>query len=195
MRTGLLPAALLLLFATPAAAEWQVKPFAALTFGTATTFVDYEMAVPRPHRLIGVTGVLVGEVFGLDADLGRSSGFFQKGDQNLLLSSSMTTLTGDVVVALPRHRFEYTLRPYFVTGAGLMHVSIKGRLGALDVASTLPAIDFGGGVTGFLTRRVGLSWEIRRFGSLGGKNRLRGASFVDEQLSFWRANMSVAVRY
>jgi len=98
MRTGLLPAALLLLFATPAAAEWQLKPFAALTFGTATTFVDYEMAVPRPHRLIGVTGVLVGEVFGLDADLGRASGFFQKGDQNLLLSSSMTTLTGDVVI-------------------------------------------------------------------------------------------------
>src|SRR2546429_509589 len=114
MRTGWLPAALLLLlFGTPAAAEWQLKPFAALTFGTTTTFVDYEMAVPRPHRLIGVTGVLVGEVFGLDADLGRASGFFQKGDQNLLLSSSMTTLTGDMVIALPRHRFEYTLRPYF----------------------------------------------------------------------------------
>ena len=107
----------------------------------------------------------------------------------------MTTLTGDVVIALPRHRFEYTLRPYFVAGAGLMHVSIKGRLGALDVASTLTAIDFGGGVTGFLTKRVGLSWEIRRFGTFGGTHRLRGASFVDEQLSFWRANMSVAVRY
>lgn len=186
--------ALLLLFAMPAAAEWQVKPFVALTFGGGTTFVDLEKAAPRPHRMIGVTGVLIGEVFGVDVDMGRASGFFQWGDQNLLLDSGITTLTGDVIVAMPHRMTEYTLRPYLVAGAGMMRVRIDGLLGALRVASTRPAMDFGGGVTGFLTKRVGLSWEVRRFSSLG-ENQVRGASFGGEHLSFWRADMAVAIRY
>jgi hypothetical protein len=194
MRTGVSLVALLLLFAMPAAAEWQVKPFAALTFGGRTTFVDLEKAAPRPHRMIGVTGVLIGEVFGLDVDLGRASGFFHRGDQTLLLGSGVTTLTGDVIVAMPHRMTEYTLRPYFVVGAGMMRVRIDGLLGALRVASTRPAIDFGGGVTGFLTKRVGLSWEVRRFSTLG-ENQLQGASFGGEHLSFWRADMAVAIRY
>jgi len=195
MRTGVVSAALVLLAAAPASAEWQVKPFAALTFGATTTFVDLEAAVPRPHRIIGVTGVLLGEVFGIDGDLSRGGGFFQRGDQNLLLGSSMTTLTGDVIVAVPRRMVQYTLRPYFVAGAGMIRVRIDGRLGALPVKSTLPALNFGGGVTGFLTRRVGLSWELRRFGSFAGKGGLNGASFGNEQLSFWRINMAVVFRY
>jgi hypothetical protein len=194
MRTGCLLAGLLVL-AMPAAAEWQAKPFAALTFGSSTTFVDIEKATPRPHRMIGVTGVLIGEVLGVDADLGRASGFFQRGDQNLLLDSAVTTLASDLIVAMPHRMTEYTLRPYVIAGAGMMRVRIDGRLGSLRVASTLPMMDFGGGVTGFLTRRVGLSWEIRKFRSFGGKNQLHGASFGDEQLSFWRASMAVAIRY
>ena len=194
MRTGVAAAALVLLTAGPAAAEWQVKPFAALTFGTKTTFVG-AAAAERPHRVFGVTGVLLGEVFGLDADLAHASGFFQRGDESLVLSSGVTTLTGDVIVAVPRRMAQYTLRPYFVAGAGMIRVRIDGRFGALPVASTLPAFNFGGGVTGFLTKRVGLSWEVRRFGSLAGQNQLNGASLGSEQLSFWRVNMSVAFRY
>jgi hypothetical protein len=193
-RIGVWLVAPLHLNARPAAAEWQVKPFAALTFGGGTTFVDLEMAAPRPHRMIGVTGVLIGEVFGLDVDLGRASGFFHRRDQNLLLGSGITTLTGDLIVAMPHRMTEYTLRPYFVAGLGMVRVRIDGRFGALRVASTRPTMDFGGGVTGFLTKRVGLSWEVRRFSSLG-DNQLQGASFGGEHLSFWRANMAVAIRY
>jgi hypothetical protein len=193
-RIGVWLVAPLLLIARPAAAEWQVKPFAALTFGGGTTFVDYEGAVPHPHRVIGVTGVLIGEVFGLDVDLGRASGFFHHGDQNLLLDSGLTTLTGDVIVAMPHRMTEYTLRPYFIAGVGMMRVRIDGRFGAVRVASTRPAMDFGGGVTGFLTKRVGFSWEVRRFSSLG-DNQLQGASLGGERLAFWRASMAVAIRY
>jgi len=193
MRTGVSLVALLLL-ATPAAAEWQVKPFAALTFGAGTTFVDFEKAAPRPHRMIGVTGVLIGEVFGLDVDLGHASGFFHRRGQTLLLDSGVTTLTGDLIVAMPHRMTEYTLRPYLVVGGGMMRVRIDGVIGAVRVATTRPAIDVGGGVTGFLTKRVGLSWEVRRFTSLG-DNLLQGASFGGEQLSFWRADMAVAIRY
>jgi hypothetical protein len=77
----------------------------------------------------------------------------------------------------------------------MMHASIDGKFGALHVSSTLPAIDVGGGVTGFLSDRVGLSWDIRRFKSFGGKGQASGVSFGDEELSFWRANMSIATRW
>ena len=179
----------------PVAAEWQIKPFIGLTFGGGTTFVDLEQAAGRANLVAGVTGVLLGEVLGIEADFGRAPGFFQSGNQHLVLASNATTLTGSIVIALPRRVTQYTLRPYVVGGAGLMHARIDGSLGVLQVSSTLPAMNLGGGATGFLTDRVGLSWDVRRFRSFGGKGQARGVSFGDEQLSFWRANMAVAIRY
>jgi hypothetical protein len=177
-----------------ARAEWQIKPFVGLTLGGGTTLVDPEHAVGKPNPVVGVTGVLLGDVFGLDADFGRAPGFFQSGSQGLLLGSAASTLTGNVVIALPRRMAEYTLRPYFVAGAGLIHATIDGSFGAVKVSSTLPALDVGGGVTGFLSKRVGVSWEVRHFRSLG-KGPFRGASIAAERLSFWRANVAVAIRY
>ena len=63
----------------------------------------------------------------------------------------------------------------------------------LPVSSTLPAVDVGGGVTGFLTDRIGVSWDVRHFRSVGGE--ARDLSIGREQLSFWRANMALVFRY
>jgi hypothetical protein len=188
--------ALLLLVPARAAAEWQIKPFFGVLFSGATTLIDSENGSGHPHVVFGVSGMWLGEVIGIDADLGYARGFFQSGDQNLVAGSSATTLTGNIVIALPRRLARYTLRPYIVGGAGLMHASIThGPFGSgLDLATTLPAADVGGGVTGFLSNRIGLSWEVRYFGSLGqGQNS--GLSIGPEQLSFWRANMAIAIRY
>jgi hypothetical protein len=188
-------AALLLLHPAAAAAEWQIKPFVGLTFGGKTTFVDIEKAAGKTNPVFGVSGLLLGSVLGVEADLGRAPGVFESGGQQLLQGSRVTTLTGNVVVAMPKRLTEYTLRPYFVAGVGLMHVNIEGRLGALTVSSTLPAMDFGGGATGFLNERIGVSWELRHFQSIG-EGKTRGLSVnAGEQLSFWRANMAVTIRY
>lgn len=187
--------AALLLSPGPAAAEWQIKPFVGVSFGGSTTLVDAEHAAGQPNVVFGVSGMLLGDVLGLEADFGRAPGFFQSGDRNLVRSSSATTLTGNLVIALPRRLTEYTLRPYLVIGAGLMHASVESAFGALPVSSYLAAMDLGGGVTGFLTDRLGLSWEVRRFRNLAGQDPPRGVSFGAEQLSFWRANMAVAIRY
>jgi hypothetical protein len=181
----------------PALAEWQVKPFIGLTFGGSTTLIDLEQAVGKANPVIGVNGGAIGEVVGFDVDFGRAPGFFQWGHQSdpLLLSSQASTMTWNAVIAMPRRMTQYTLRPYFVGGAGLVHASIEGRLGAVHFSITRPALDFGGGVTGFLTKRAGLSWEIRHFGTIG-KGQPTGASLLgEERLSFWRATMSVAFRY
>jgi hypothetical protein len=182
------------LLATPAAAEWQIKPFAGIAFGGGTSFVDPEVAAGRAHRLVGVNAAVLGEIFGLEADVARVPGFFQSGNGLFVLSSSVVTLTGNLVVAMPKRVFQYTLRPYFVAGAGILRAHSEQNLGTLLVESTRPAMDIGGGATGFLSDRLGVSWELRHFRSIG-RGGLSGASFSPEQLAFWRATMAVAIRY
>jgi hypothetical protein len=166
VRLPLVAVLLVLAGSVPAAAEWQFKPFLGVVFAADTTFIDLEKAVGDVHAAAGVTTLLIGNTFGIEADLGTAPGFFHSGDQRLVVRSNVTTLTGNVVVALPRQRTEYTLRPYF-----------------------------GGGVTGFLTARLGLNWDARYFHSLGSRDQHNGVSFGPEQLSFWRASMAVAIRY
>jgi hypothetical protein len=193
MRIAVLALTLLLFRPAPARAEWQLRPFLGVTFGGRTTFFAVERAAGEPNLVIGFNGVLLGEMIGIDADVGYAPGFFQSGDQHLFTRSSATTLTGNVVIALPRRLTEFTLRPYFVGGAGVAQASINDPSKVLSVSSTLPAIDLGGGVTGFLSDRIGVSWDVRHFRSFGGK--ARNLSFGREQLSFWRANMALVFRY
>ena len=193
MRIAVLALTLLLMRPASVRAEWQLRPFLGVTFGGRTTFFDLEQASDSPNLVIGFNSVLLGELIGFDADLGYAPGFFQSGGQHLVTRSSATTLTGNVVVALPRRLTEFTLRPYFVGGAGFMQARINDPSKVLGVSSTLPAVDLGGGVTGFLSDRIGVSWDVRHFRSFGGK--ARGLSFGREQLSFWRANMALVFRY
>jgi len=193
MRATVLALALLAQPAT-ASAEWQIQPFLGVTFGGGTSFVDLEHAAGHANIAIGVSGVLLGDVIGIEVDLGHMPGFFQTGDQGLLKGSRVSTLTGNVVLAVPRHLTQYTLRPYFVVGAGRMYVSSDQWLPALSFAVNLPAMDVGGGVTGFLTEHVGVNWGVRYFRSVG--QQAEGPVVVaDQQLSFWRANMALAIRY
>jgi hypothetical protein len=171
-----------------------MKPFFGIAFGGSTTFVDYENAAGRKHLVLGAGGSLLGEVLGLEADVARVPGFFQDSGQ-FVSTSSATTLTGNIVVAMPKRVSQYSLRPYFVAGAGIIRAQIDGGFGTLHVASTLPAIDIGGGATGFVNSRVGLNWELRHFRSFRGKGELAGSSFSKEQVAFWRATMAVAFRY
>jgi len=184
-----------LLAAAPAAAESQLKPFVGLTLGGSTTFVDTDRVAGNTKFNFGVSGTLLGEVVGVEADVGHLPGFFTAG--NTVPTSGVTTLTANVIVAMPRRLARYTLRPYVAGGAGVMHVHIEfAPVGALPiVSSTLGVVDVGGGVTGFLTNHVGVSWDVRRFGSVGGTDRMQGVSFGAEQLSFWRATMAIAIRF
>jgi hypothetical protein len=185
----------LLVTPRPAVAEWQFKPFLGVTFGGSTSFVDLEQAVGEAHAAIGVTALLIGETFGVEADLGRTPGFFQSGDQHLVVASGVTTLTGNVVIAMPRRLSQYSLRPYFVGGAGFMHAHSEDFFSAVPLSSTRPAMDVGGGATGFLSNRFGVNWDVRFFRSLGSKEGGGGVSFGPEQLSFWRASMALAIKY
>jgi hypothetical protein len=193
IRVSILALALALLVPTSGFAEWQIRPFLGATFGGETTFFLLDRAAGEPKLTVGVNGVLLGDVVGIEADLGHTPGFFQRASQNLILGSRVTTLTGNVVVALPRRWAQYSLRPYVVGGAGIMYARSEDLVGALPLSRTLAALDVGGGVTGFFTNRIGVSWDVRYFRSLGGGDD-NGLSFGAEKLSFWRAIMAVAIR-
>ncbi|MGH9199889.1 MAG: hypothetical protein ACRD2A_01485 [Vicinamibacterales bacterium] len=191
--------ALTVLVLSPASAsaqEWQVKPFLGLTFRGATTFVDPDDAAGDTHLAIGGSVTRLGEMIGLEADFGFVPGFFT-GDQRggFVSGSGVTTLTGNVVIALPRRMTQYTLRPYIAGGLGLMRVR-KDDVLAGPLTRHLMTIDFGGGATGFVTDTVGLSWDLRYFRNITGAPDPDnpGQSFGAPRLSFWRATMGVVLR-
>jgi hypothetical protein len=182
-------------FLAPASsfAEWQVKPFIGATFGGSTTLFDLDQAAGESKFTMGVSGAWLGEFLGVEADLGHTPGFFERKTQNLIVGSRVTTLTGNMVLALPKRLAQYSLRPYVVGGAGLMYARSEDAVDVLTVSRTLAALDVGGGVTGFFTNRVGVSWDVRYFRSIGAGDN-NGISFGNEQLSFWRAMMAGVVR-
>jgi hypothetical protein len=199
MRAGALTLGLLLMSSPALAGDKQIRPLLGVTFGGSTTLFDFEDtaggragAAAERNVIVGVGGVWLGNIFGVDVDFAHAPGFFQS-DNRLVLRSGVTTVTGNVIVALPRRLTEYSLRPYLVGGAGLMHVSITDVFDVLPVRTSLPTFDFGGGATGFVTKRVGFCWELRRFVSRQSDDRV--VDFGPKKLSFWRASMGLAIRY
>jgi hypothetical protein len=69
---------------------------------------------------------------------------------------------------------------------------------AFPIQDTLAAIDVGGGATGFFNERVGVGWDLRYFRSVGGEatgDTIITTDGLAKQLSFWRANMALVLRY
>jgi hypothetical protein len=196
-RTALVLGAVFLLLSTAAfAADRQLRPFIGTTFAGSTTIVDPELAVGSPNITIGGSAVFLGELFGADIDVADVPGLFESGNQNLVRSSRVTTLTGNLVIAAPHRLTEYALRPYIVAGGGLMSVRTTTALSVFDVSTMLPAIDVGVGAVGFVTNKLGVCWEVRRFQDIG-SNAISGGLSIDgeQHLSFWRGTMSVVIRY
>jgi opacity protein-like surface antigen len=201
MRIACLAVLCALLSYPASAADKQIKPFIAVSFGGQTTFVELENeqqvgggAAPLPKDFVfGVSTAVLWDIVGFDVDFSRQS----RDNEAKALTNSITTLTGNIVLTLPHHLTEYTLRPYFVGGAGLIHLGLNDFFDAFTGTANVAGIDLGGGVTGFITNRVGVNWEIRRFQSFT-YNPPEGeglATFGPGKLSFWRASMALVLRY
>jgi hypothetical protein len=187
---------ILLMSATTFAAEVQLRPFLGVTFGGSTT-LNLANSADKANLALGISADLLGEIFGAEVDIGDAPGFFKSGPSELLLSSRVTTVTGNFVVAMPRRWTQYSLRPYLVAGGGLMRVHKEDVLDVFNVSSVLPAVDFGIGAVGFLSDRVGIGWDFRRFQSVGRNTvdvALTTTGNGEQRLSFWRAHMFVAIR-
>ncbi len=195
-RAGLLGVVLAVLLCVPsrASAELQLKPYVGVTFGGGTTLINLADAAGSRTFAEGISLVYIGEVFGVEADASFAPGFFEKGDQRTVVRSSVGTVSGSVIVALPRRIAQYSLRPYVVGGFGLMHAGFDDALGFYKTRANMGAINVGGGATGFLSQRFGVGWDLRYFRAVTGGPADTALAFGRPQLSFWRASMSVVVR-
>jgi hypothetical protein len=191
-------AALLLVGSTRAsAADRQVRPFVGATFAGSTTFVPVvEETVTGPNLALGANAAWLGEIFGVEADVADVPGLFGSGENNLVRSSRVTTISGNLIIAAPHRLTEYALRPYAVVGGGVMRIRTTTAFNVFDLSTTMPAFDVGAGALGFITNSVGICWEVRRFqGRRSVQPGESGLSLGTESLSFWRGTMAVVIRY
>src|SRR5690349_9149873 len=127
MRRRLSVALLLLCIpATPARADWLITPFLATTFAPETSFLVFDDEQGRKLTFGGSVVLLGGGILGIEGDVGHTPGFFEGDDpQGLVLSSRVTTFSGNLIVAAPLALTRESLRPYLVAGLGLMQARSK----------------------------------------------------------------------
>ena len=90
-----------LLAPAPAAADVLLTPFWGVTFGGTTTLIDLEQASGSAKSGLGGLLMVLGTgIVGIEGDFGYSPRFFET-DNRLVASSSVTTLGGNVVIAVP----------------------------------------------------------------------------------------------
>jgi hypothetical protein len=187
---------LLVLFLAPKPAhgEWQLKPFGGVTFGGNSPFVDLDGVQGHPKLNLGTGIIWQGEVIGLEGDVATTSGFFS-GKKRAITQSHVATLTGNLLIALPRRMSEYSLRPYMAVGIGTAHTRFSDGIRTFDYSKALPSWDIGGGATGFISDTVGLNWDFRLFRTLRPQEPQSNGAVVEKgKLSFWRLTMGFAFR-
>jgi hypothetical protein len=190
-------AGLLLLAPAPARAQTDllIVPFIGMKFAGHTSIAPGEPTVGEKKVTFGVSSMLLSDNFlGVEADLEQIPQFFGPGLRRTVSSSGVTTLTGNVIIAVPKAITQESLRPYIVSGVGLMHARLSTQAGVLDTKSNLLGLDIGGGVIGFVSPRAGARFELRHFKNL--TDDASGAVTIGgTKLSFWRVTAGLVLRY
>ena len=191
-----LSVAMLLLCAPTATAhaDWLFTPFLGTSFGAETSFLVFDEGAGRKLTFGGSVALLGNGILGVEGDIGHTPGFFEGNDpQGLVLSSRVTTMSGNVIVAAPLAVTRESLRPYVVAGLGLMQARTKNAADLFPVDRNLLGLTIGGGALGFLSERTGLRFDIRHIRAVSGAENpfVPGAA----RLSFWRATAGVTIRY
>jgi len=197
MRRRLSVACFLLLCAPPAQAraDWLITPFLGTSFGAQTTFLTFEEGKRRKLTL-GTSVALIGSgILGVEADIAHTPGFFQGDDpRGLVLTSRVTTVSGNVIIAAPLAFTRESLRPYVVGGLGLIQARSRHAADLFPIDHDLLGLTLGAGALGFVSDRTGLRFDIRHIKAMSGAKgpfERPGAS----RLRFWRATAGVTIRY
>jgi opacity protein-like surface antigen len=182
----------------PAAAQWVfIQPFAGLTFGGDTNIVDLEDATKLRKAAWGATVTVIGRgSFGAEADFGFVPDFFQREeDSQIVTGSQVVTLMGNAVFAAPLSWIGESLRPYVSGGLGLMRTRVEDVFDIFSTDRNLLGVNLGGGAIGFFTERVGVRVDVRYFHSVADLDERDPISIGDAELSFWRGNVALVLKY
>jgi opacity protein-like surface antigen len=181
------------LSATEARAEWWVNPWIGLKFGGSSTFVVLEQSDDETKLALGGSGGVLGPgILGIEADFAYIPRYFER-NNDLIRQSSVTTLMGNVIIAVPLRITRGSLRPYVVGGVGLIRARLEDSGGIFDLDSKLLGLNVGGGAIGPVTNRVSIRFELRHFSNLTSGEFGQGIGRAD--LTFWRATVGATFRY
>jgi len=194
-RAGVLAAAMIAAPAADAAADWLITPFIGSSFAPETTFLIFEEGAGRTLTLGGSVALLTDGIFGLEIDVAHTPGFFEGSDPlGVVLTSRVTTLTGNVILAVPLSITRESLRPYVVVGLGLLQARSKHAAGLFPVDEDLLGVDIGAGALGMVGARTGLRFDVRYVKAAGGADGPFARPGLS-RLSFWRGTAGVVLRY
>lgn len=179
-----------------ASADFLFTPFLGTTFAGDTTLLDLDVgAASSKHWTFGGSAAwLSDQILGVEADFAMTPGFFQNSSNGtgLVVSSRVTTLTGNVLAAFPLSVTRESLRPYLTGGVGLIRAISEDLIG-LNERGNWVGLQFGAGAIGFINDRTGVRFDLRNSRSLSRDTTLLGER--KSKLSFWRATVGVTVRY
>lgn len=199
----------LCLLAAPRAAdaEWHFTPLAGLVFGGNTTLVDLELATGESHAVFGGavsllgSGILGGEgIFTLTPDFfqgssGREDSTGLPIKDNLVESSRVTALMGNVVLTAPRRYTEYFLRPFVSGGVGLLRVSKTDIANnGIPLEANFAGFNIGGGAVGFFSQRTGVRFDFRYYSTLHSTQSDSALAFGDVHLRYFTATVGFVIR-
>ena len=187
----------------PAAAEWLFSPMVGLTFKGATNIVDIELAAEKTHKNLGGAVSLLGNgIVGVEGILTWSPSFF-KNDEAPLESVDQgraISLMGNVILTTPRQLTEYSLRPYFSGGAGLMSATvtlIPASPGGppLDLQKLNAAgFNLGVGAIGFFTERTGVRFDFRYHSTFRRSADIPSVDPDSTYLRYWTTSIGIVWR-
>ena len=190
-------AACVMLSAAPAgAADWFVTPFFGGNFGGATDQPLYgkSEAMTNPSTF-GVTGGWAGgRWLGVEGDVAYAPSFFDS-DNGFIAKRSLTTVMGNVRFAVPFGGQGGKLRPYASAGLGLIRPNLEEAGGGATVEANKFAWNVGGGLTGMLNDRVGITGDIRYTRAMDKNEEPNPFGVQFDGLDFWRGSVGVTLKW
>ena len=209
LRTCLVVSAVVLATSTvvprSASADWVLTPFVGWNFGGSAD-VSGNGGLSTKNRFAhkvdyGVSAAYMGHgIFGAEADLGYSPGFYTntaKTGFQFGSGSNVTTLTGNLIVGIPvGGEHSAAIRPYGVAGVGLVRSNVSDAAGLFDVSSKNDfGFDVGGGLMGFVNPNVGIRGDVRYFRGFKGAPAGSATGLALGNFQFWRVGLGVSFKF
>lgn len=193
------------------AGEWHFTPTLGFTFAGKTTLNDAQLGTDKKHLNFGGIVSRFGDgIVGAEGVFVYTRHFFEfNGPRDpadpplpVIARSYTMSLSGNLVLTVPKRWTEYFLRPYVSGGFGMLRaVSIDqppspGSESLLPVTATMPGFTIGGGAIGFLSEGTGIRFDVRYHAGLRrdpGSNPLNGLS-QDLHFRYMTAEVGLVIR-
>jgi opacity protein-like surface antigen len=199
--------------AAPARADWFLTPFVGVVFGGAANqfeLNDLDDEFEQRMNFGASFGYRTKGIFGFEVDYDVAPNFFQftggSGDFNPFdLNSSVQTLMGNVVVAIPVGGSTGAgFQPYVTAGFGTIRTQLRSESDVFDdITSNDSGFNVGGGAHFFVSTHFGIRADVRYtrgFESLDDEDPIEDNPFFDEPFAtevfdFWRSTIGLTFRW